>query len=307
MKTAEQTEAGVSAPNPAPENRLERLRPILKIVVPVLLFLVQLSATRIEIQPATAAASFAVLLAAIVWASLVWTYMARVFGAPLGWRDGVRIYATSNLGKYLPGKVGHVVARVYLAREKGVPISVGTTAAVVDVVLYLGAALSCAVLALPMFFPSLGMLASAGGVLAVVVGLGLLHPAVLNRVFKVLGKRLPGGASLQLDCGYATILGLFALYLVLVLVTTLGMLLALSAIQPLPLAAVIRLGAIYGVSYLAGLAVPVAPNGIGVREGVMATMLDGTMTLVVAGAASLLFRVLQVGAEAVYALIASRL
>jgi uncharacterized membrane protein YbhN (UPF0104 family) len=299
------------------KSRWETFRPILKIVVPVLLFLVavatlaggwqQLSATRIEIQPATAAAAFVALLITIAWASLVWTYLARVLGAPLSWRDGVRIYATSNLGKYLPGKVGHILARVYLAREKGVPISVGTAAVVVDVVLYLSAALSFAVLALPLFFPSLGALASVVGVLALLVGLGLLHPRALNRVFRLLGKRLPGGAAFQLDCGYPAILGLFALYLSLVLVTTMGMLLSLSAIQALPLAAIGRLGAIYGVSYLAGLAVPVAPNGIGVREGVMATMLDGTMTLVVAGAASLLFRVLQVGAEAIWALVASRL
>src|SRR4051812_42873050 len=108
-------------------SRWETIRPILKVVIPVVLFLVavatlaggwqQLAAARIQVNPITAVGSFAVLLVAIAWASLLWTYMARVFGAPLTWRDGVRVYATSNLGKYLPGKVGHIFARVYLARE----------------------------------------------------------------------------------------------------------------------------------------------------------------------------------------------
>src|SRR5690348_6514801 len=95
-------------------SRFRQLRAVLKVVVPLLLFVgallalagggQQLLQYRIAIAPGLAVASFAVLLWVIVWASLVWTYMARLFGAPLDWRSGVKVYATSNLGKYLPGK-----------------------------------------------------------------------------------------------------------------------------------------------------------------------------------------------------------
>src|SRR5438105_1462444 len=121
--------------------------------------------------------------------------MARLFGAPLDWRSGVKVYATSKLGKYLPGKVGHVVARIYLAQERGVPLVVGTTAAVVDIVLYIAAALSCGILALPLFFPQHGALAAVGGGACVLVGLALLHPRVLNKILGTLARRLPGGTD----------------------------------------------------------------------------------------------------------------
>jgi uncharacterized membrane protein YbhN (UPF0104 family) len=298
-------------------NRLRQARTALKVIVPLLLFAgallalagggQQLLQYRIAIQPGLAAASFLVLVVPIGWASLVWTYMARMFGAALGWRSGVKVYATSNLGKYLPGKVGHVVARIYLAQERGVPLVVGTTAAVVDIVLYVAAALSCGILALPLFFPQYGELATAAGLGCVLVGLALLHPRVLNAILGGLARKLPGGTRFHLECGYSAILRLYGLYLVLILLTTLGMLLSLSALQPLPLAAGAKLGAIYGVSYLAGLVFPLAPNGVGIREGVMATLLSGLMPVAAAGAASILFRVLQVSAEALYALVASRL
>ncbi len=293
------------------------IRPLLKVAIPVVLFLGaivalaggwrQLIETQIEIQPIPAVAAFAVLLIGGTWASIVWAHMARVFGASFSLRAGARVYLTSNLGKYLPGKVGHVVARIYLAREQGVPLTIGTTAAVVDIVLYLAAALTCAVLALPAFFPFGGRLVSLVAVLAVSVGLALLHPAVLNRVLGGLARRLPGGTAFRLECGYTTILLLFGMYVILIGLTTFGMLLSISALQPLSLGELTRIASIYGVSYLAGVLVPFAPNGIGVREGVMATMLEGSMTVLVAGAASVLFRVLQVGAEALLALIASRL
>src|SRR3954469_15886110 len=88
-----------------PVDRFSRLKPVLKVVVPLLLFLAavvtlaggwqQLSSQHLEIRLTTAAAAFVVLLVAIVWASIVWTYMARAFGAPLGWGAGVKVYATS--------------------------------------------------------------------------------------------------------------------------------------------------------------------------------------------------------------------
>ncbi len=297
--------------------RWQQARSLLKVVVPLLLFLgavvalaggwQQLASYQFAVHLPLAGAAFATLLVAIIWASLVWTYMARMFGAPLGWRAGIKVYATSNLGKYLPGKVGHVVARVYLAQERGVPLAVGTTAAVVDIVLYIAAALSFGVLALPRLVPAYGGLATTFGVLCIVVGLALLHPRVLNRVLGGLAKKLPGGTRFHLECGYGTILLLFGLYLVLILLTTLGMLLSLSAIQPLALVVLSELGAVYGISYVAGLIFPFAPNGVGVREGVMATLLSGILPVAAAGAGSVLFRVLQVSAEGVYALIASRL
>jgi glycosyltransferase 2 family protein len=301
---------------PAP-SKAARIRRVLRILVPVLLFVaalavlagggLQLANTRLTISWMPAIAAFLTLLLASVWASLVWAHMARIFGAEFDVRTGVKVYATSNLGKYLPGKVGHVVARVYLAQERGVPLAVGTTAAVVDIVLYVAAALSFAALALPSFVPQYGMWSAVVAAGAVACGLGMLHPAVLNRVLGPMARRLPGGASFHLVCGHGTILWLFALYVGLVAVTTLGMLLSITALQSLAPSTFARLGAIYGVSYLAGLVVPLAPNGLGVREVVMPAMLQNIVPVTVGVAASVLFRVLQVAAEALYALIASRL
>jgi glycosyltransferase 2 family protein len=317
LKSGDPAPATESDPVQLPSSGGSRIRSLLRIVVPLLLFLgaigalagggLQLASTQLTISWVPTLAAFSVLLLASGWAAVVWTYMARTFGARLDWRTGVKVYATSNLGKYLPGKVGHVVARVYLAQERGVPVAIGTTAAVVDIVLYIAAALAFAALALPTFLPAYGTSSALVAAAAVLVGLALLHPAVLNRVLGPLARRLPGGTRFHLQCGYGTILWLFALYVGLIAITTLGMLLSIAALQSLSAGTFASLGAIYGVSYLAGLIFPLAPNGIGIREGVMSAMLQGTVPVAVGVAASVLFRVLQVGAEALVALIASRL
>ena len=73
-----------------------------------------------------------------------------------------------------------------------------------------------------------------------------------------------------------------------------------------PAATFPTLGAIYALSYLSGLVMPLAPAGLGVREGLMALLLSQLMPVPAAAAASVLVRVLQVAAEGLCAAVFSR-
>ena len=265
---------------------------------------------RWQFEPWAVAVSLVTMIAASIWGGVAWLVIARAFGAPLGARSALRVYSVSNLGKYLPGKVWHAFARVYMARDEGVPLSVATASVLIDVLLNLGAAILIVVVALPTIVSAQtdldGPLFTALALVGVLAGLALLHPAALNLTFRVAGRLMPSRSFPPISVGYATILRAFVLYILLWVLYSVALFASIQAVHPLPAATFPALSAIYTFSYLAGLIMPLAPAGLGVREGLMALLLSQLMPLPAAAAASVLVRVLQVAAEGLCAAAFSR-
>jgi glycosyltransferase 2 family protein len=263
-----------------------------------------------QFEPWAVAASFAMLLLASVWAALSWFAVIKAFGVPLAARPSLRIYSTSNLGKYLPGKVWHAFARVYLAQQHGVPVALATTTVLTDIVLYIAAGLLTAVVALPTvaraFGAAGGPLATSAALAAVVAGLALLHPAALNAGFRLAGRVMPRRSFPPIEASYTTILKIFVLYVVLWGLNSIALFLSVLAVGSIELSNLPTVGAIFALSYLSGLIMPLAPAGLGVREGLMALLLAQLMPVPAAAAASVLVRGLQVAAEGVCAAAFSR-
>ena len=61
------------------------------------------------------------LVAGLLWA-IIWSHMVVRSGCPMQWTDGVRIYAVSNLAKYIPGSIWGYVSRAYLGRDEGLNV-----------------------------------------------------------------------------------------------------------------------------------------------------------------------------------------
>lgn len=264
-----------------------------------------------QLDPLAVAASFATMVVASIWAALAWLVVARAFGARMALRPALRIYSTSNLGKYLPGKVLHAAARVYLCQQQGVPTPVASAGVAVDVLLHVAAALLIVALAVPTVLGSVAELdvAIVTGVAAVglVLGLALLHPVVLNRAFGLLRRLAPGRELPSMTVGYGTILRAFALYLALWGLYALGFFASASAIFPIGWSTLPLLGGAYALSYLVGTAIAILPAGAVVREGLLTLVLAQAMPEPAALAAAVLVRLVQVAAEGLCAALFSRL
>jgi glycosyltransferase 2 family protein len=263
-----------------------------------------------QFEPWSVGGSFLVMLGASIWAASSWYVVARAFTAPIGLLPALRIYSTSNLGKYLPGKVWHAFARVYLTQQQGVPLPLATATVVVDIVLYIAAGLLMTVLALPTIMQAIGLtsgpLATVVALIGVAVGLALLHPAAMNQGFRVAQRLMPRKTFPQIEVSYPTILKIFVLYVVLWGLNAVGLYAGLRAVTEIAPSTLPTLSAIYAVSYLSGLIMPLAPAGLGVREGLMVLLLSQIVPVPAAAAASVLIRVLQVAAEGVCATVFSR-
>ena len=264
-----------------------------------------------QLDPPAVAGSFALMAVASTWAALAWLVVARAFGARLALRPALRIYSASNLGKYLPGKVLHAAARVYLCQQQGVPTSVASAGVAVDVLLHVAAALLIVALAVPTVLGSVAGLDAASvtavAVMGLAAGLALLHPAILNAAFGLLRRALPKRDLPRVTVGYGTILRAFSLYLGLWALYALGVFAGASAVYPIGWATLPLLGGAYALSYLVGTAIAILPAGAVVREGVLALVLAQVMPEPAALAAAVLVRLVQVAAEGLCAALFSRL
>lgn len=202
-----------------------------------------------------------------------WRAVLTDLGSRLPLRAAIELFFVSQLGKYVPGGVWHMVAASELGLDRAIPrrrsVSAIAVATLVAIATGLVAAAPLLVLA-GRPIPERGWLW-----LALPVALVLLVPAVLNRVL-ALAMRVLRREPLEHPMtarGTAAAVGwaLVGWVVVGVQVWLLGLGVGLSR-SSLP--AVI--GA-YAVAWIAGFVVVVAPAGLGPRELVLGVLLAGAL------------------------------
>ncbi len=216
------------------------------------------------------AASGAIVLCTYAVLIQTWRVLLRGWQHEIPFLDAARIWTTSNLGKYLPGKVWSITALVVMTREYGVSAAEGATASVLVtlvntlvgfvVAIVAGAqllrlpswvaiviaALAAAVIASPQALPRLGMLAGR----------------VLKR--EIVIRELPHRVLL-IAAAFTTIAWL--MYGVAFWLFTIGVLgSAPGALRDYV--------AVFAGSYLLGFIAIFSPAGAGVREGAMGVALQ---------------------------------
>lgn len=262
-----------------------------------------------QFKPLPILAAFVLLFAVTVGEAALWVVTCRGIGGRIGLRPGIRAVVLSNLGKYLPGKVMHVVSQVMLAQDQGVPTSLSLTSMLVDLALLLMGACFVSLFSLPTLLEEYRAALIPVAATAVPVGLVVLHPAILGRLLALGARVLPGSrAALTRDLlPYPSIIKLFLCYCLSWVVMSVALFAAAEAVHPLDLSLLPAMGGVVTISYVFGLLVPFAPAGLGVREGATAFLLATMMPLPAAAATSVLYRVVGILAEAAAAALGSRL
>ena len=202
------------------------------------------------------------------------------------WRESLRMYGISQLGKYIPGNVAQVIGRQVMAQGAGYDgIAVGKSA-VMEVVLLCMGGIAIALVAGPSVFDAWP--GWAGGALAIFVAALLYYLAG-----SIGGPRL--GPALQK--AYAWII----LFLVL---SSLSFGVILYSVESLSVGILpIVIGA-YAAAWLIGYVAPGAPAGIGIREVALAWLLGDWVTPAVLALTVVLGRVVTVVGDLVFCAIA---
>jgi glycosyltransferase 2 family protein len=230
----------------------------------------------IRIAPAPALLALVCGSIGLVASAALWRSTLQRLGGRLSLATAIRIWFSSQLVRYVPGNIWHLMGRVYLTQQAGVGKQVTSMSLVFELLQSITAALLMAAVSL-LFWPR----QSAQGLWTLLLqrpldwalhrtGLGSFPGISLHR--RDLFALLPGYCAswFAYGCG---------LYL-----------LALS-IHPLPLTAIPALVGIFAIAWVVGFLSFITPSGLGVREGVLGYLLSSLMPLPVALLLALLARV----------------
>ena len=206
---------------------------------------------------------------------LFWRALLADQGVPVRRYTAIRIVAVSQIGKYLPGNLGHYVGRAGMARANGIPLGVATSTTLLEILwtAALGAGLTAMAIGL--------LSAGSGSALASLVGpwqllLGCLvlviapWPAILilNRVLPGLSQRLNNGKLMTVPSFRVAMqvgIGLLLCFVMLGVSVT-AQVRGLFGVDEGHVGMFVLL---FAAAWTAGYLVPGAPGGVGVREGLI--------------------------------------
>ncbi|HJS47264.1 MAG TPA: lysylphosphatidylglycerol synthase domain-containing protein [Gemmatimonadales bacterium] len=223
-----------------------------------------------------------VLAALLVWAMYAlliaaWRGLLASWGRRLTRWEAARIWALSNLAKYVPGKVWAMAGMAVMAKQVGVEGWVATGAAILMQILAVGTGALVVALAgtsaLEAAHPGarvvvlLLALASAGG-----VGLVLWPPVASRLLREEGGSAIPAPGPVPLALAILANLAAWVGYGVALWCLARGVL----GEGSLPLGPAIG---VFAASYLAGLLALFAPGGLVVREALFIVLLQPALGL----------------------------
>jgi uncharacterized membrane protein YbhN (UPF0104 family) len=232
-----------------------------------------------------------------------WWAIMKQLGYRLSWRRSTRILYFSAMAGYLPGSVWHAVSRVYLAEREGVPKTITTVSVVLESVFILLGALVVAAISL-FAWPSPPLWAALAGGIVLVAAIGRPDIAfkVANWGLQRIGRKplditLPPGIMIRLLIPFILNWVIFGAMFYAILASLYP---DLSPIY-LPLVA-----GIFTASWVVGYLAVFVPQGLGVRELVIVTLLAVIgVPAPVATAAALLARLWSILGVGIWAAIAA--
>lgn len=226
----------------------------------------------------------------------VWRVILRALGANQlpSYATTTKVYARAWMGRYIPGTVTWIAAKVILASGWGISKSRLSVASLLEggsQVL----AFTCLGFLLLGFDPRLDVVPTSAKIGLIILGLAVLAvllPPIFNRVlaalFRMRGKTLP---SDELRINSKAVARSFGLYMLGGIVYgTASFFVVLSVAPDLAFSNLPYVIGAFALATVAGMAAPFAPSGIGIKDGLQLVFLAAILPNEIALAATVLIR-----------------
>ncbi len=212
------------------------------------------------------AGSIALYVLVILIGACAWRILLKAFGAkPARWA-AERQLLIAQIAKYIPGNVAQYAGRAAMTIQSGVPVRAAGMALVTETaVIIAGGFLSVAISIT--LFPGLAeslqrILPDSSAIVWLGTGVGTFFLVLL--VAAGLGSRV--GKFPKVKPAYILLASVCSTVTFLLLGVSLHLVVAAVSATPVPISLCV---AVFAAAWIAGLATPGAPGGIGVRESVL--------------------------------------
>jgi len=234
-----------------------------------------------------------------LFAPLMWWWIMRRLGANFSPKEGYRIWALSNIAKYLPGKVWHILGRMVLYPG-------GKLVVMESIILEMGAVMIAGfwVMLLTLFATPLRIPVSRGVILilGVLTLPFILKPLFLQKVIRYPVEKIKKEpfSSSPLPFSTFSFLSIFIINIIFWASYGIGYFLILKSID-LHLSPLLLSG-VYAASWTLGYISLITPGGLGIREGVFVFLLKGFLPQGIPALLAILGRVVILLTETLMAL-----
>lgn len=199
----------------------------------------------------------------------LWHYITYLNGANIRLRDAIVAYLYSILGKYIPGKVFMLAARIPPYDEKGVPMRKVTVCFLLENVCTLLGAAFLFLISL-FFFPNDILndykYLTVGLVIAFFI---CINPKIINFFLNIVGKIIKKD-DMEIPMSYLDMIKVVVLFILNWIIVGTGFYMLVVSIYPVPASELLFVGGVYGLAAIIGILAIFTPSGLGVREGIIA-------------------------------------
>ena len=233
--------------------------------------------------------SFFALLLNFLCYGKSWQEVMRALGAPITFAQSIWMIATTQIGKYVPGKVWYMVGRVYVGRQARLDGKKLALSMVLEAcLLHVTGGIIFLISTLISGNYNIGWVIIS--IILISVAVIILHPKILGRVANFF-LRILKKPQIESTLTYPQIIQISVYFFGLWISQVIGFYLLVTAIYPIPFYYVLHLSAAYTLAWISGSVAVFAPGGLGVREGVMTLMLSPILPMPLAIAISFITRV----------------
>jgi len=222
--------------------------------------------------------SVLILITAILLGGYNWYFLIKAFGQKMTYWQGVRVMATANFGKYVPGKVWAFGGRVILARKYGVDQIVSTTALMIETICYISVAVVIFIFSLAFD----GYVSIPGNVyfiiLVIPITIFVLHPRILTFVLKLMAK-IVKKKIVPPELKISKLVQIYLLHLFSWTIHSVGFFFLSRAIYPVSFNDIFGIAGSFSISWALSFMVFLIPGGFGIREGLLVFFLKSFMPL----------------------------
>ncbi len=198
----------------------------------------------------------------------LWHYITKINDCSISYEKAVTSYLYSILGKYIPGKVFMLAARLTYYKEENAPLSKVTVCFFIENVCTLLGAAMLFIISL-FFFPNSLLEDYKWLTLLLIVAFFVcIHPKIINFFLRIVGKLFK--KNLEIPMKYSQMLKVVLLFIGNWLIIGVGFFILTKSIYPaIELSHLLFCAGIWGVSAIMGILAVFAPSGLGVREGII--------------------------------------
>ncbi|MEM4406788.1 MAG: lysylphosphatidylglycerol synthase domain-containing protein [Candidatus Methanomethylicaceae archaeon] len=240
------------------------------------------------------------LLSLAVW----WVLSLRLLREHIEWKQGVKIWAWSQLAKYLPGSIWNYVGRLYACERAGLPKRSTMISLAVEALLRIQSGIIIFLISLPFWpiekwFKPVPVVAI--GVL--LVSLLILNPYSIREAIKFRSRTLLVPHDDFVSLKYGHIIGLLGGHILTVVGIGGAFYLMVRSIYYVPVNAILPITGMLSVSVIVGFLNPLTPQGLGTREALLIVLLSYYLPVPVTAMVALLSRLWLMASEVLGVLI----